>query len=91
MTPKQSPLRTCIGCRRVRPVGELVRVARRPDGSLATGRTLSGRGAWLCDSSVPCLDSAIRRRAFTRAFRSDVDERGLEALRSDFDRHVAGT
>ena len=47
-----SPVRTCIGCRRVAPADELVRVARRPDGSLAVGRHEPGRGAWLCAAAV---------------------------------------
>ncbi len=58
---------------------ELVRVVRRPDGSLATGRTLPGRGAWLCPGSAACVGSALRRRAFDRALRAPVT---AEAVRT---------
>jgi uncharacterized protein len=63
--------RTCIGCRRVAPPGELVRVARRPDGSVVVGRHEPGRGAWLCPSPA-CFDLAVRRRAIGRALRTEV-------------------
>jgi uncharacterized protein len=62
------PQRTCIGCRRVADRDELVRVARRPDGSLGVGPTEPGRGAWLCPD-VNCFEMAVRRRAFERALR----------------------
>jgi len=66
------PHRTCVGCRRARPADALVRVARRPDGSLTLERSAPGRGAWLCRGSVACLDEAVRRHGFERAFRAAV-------------------
>nr|MBO2503475.1 YlxR family protein [Thermoanaerobacterales bacterium] len=60
------PIRTCIGCRRRRPQSELVRFVRGPDGNPVEGRTLPGRGAWLCrDTLDACRASAVRRKAFT--------------------------
>lgn len=35
-------------------------------------RTLGGRGAWLHRTET-CVDNAVRRRAFNRAFRAQVD------------------
>jgi predicted RNA-binding protein YlxR (DUF448 family) len=75
-----APLRTCIGCRRVAPPGELVRVARRPDGSPAVGRHNPGRGAWLC-SDPTCFDLAVRRRAFGRALRTELTGDQLALVR----------
>lgn len=69
--------RTCIGCRSTEHPDQLVRVATEPTDSGPravvdrTGR-LGGRGAWL-HPSHECLDSALRRRAFRRAFRAPVD------------------
>ncbi len=77
-----NPTRTCIGCRRVAPSGELVRVARRPDGSLAVGRHEPGRGAWLCAATIStCFETAVRRRAFGRALRTELSEDQLELVR----------
>ena len=77
----RTPERTCIGCRRKAGPAGLVRVARRPDGSLAVGRSEPGRGAWLCAGSASCFDAAVRRRAFGRALRCDVPGHELERLR----------
>jgi len=77
----RTPERTCIGCRRKAGPAGLVRLARRPDGSLAVGRSEPGRGAWLCAGSASCFDAAVRRRAFGRALRCDVPAHELERLR----------
>lgn len=58
------------------------------DGSLikviVAGRGVRARGAYLCRKQA-CLDRALHRRAFQRAFRTTVvvDEEGIrEALRT---------
>jgi predicted RNA-binding protein YlxR (DUF448 family) len=80
-TRPRVPQRTCIGCRRTTGPAGLVRVARRPDGSLAVGRSEPGRGAWLCAASITCFEDAVRRRAFSRALRSEVSAQELAWLR----------
>src|SRR5438477_11101439 len=77
----RAPTRTCVGCRRARPQEELVRYVRTPDGMLAEGRSLSGRGAWLCRGSAACVEEAIRRKAFGRALRGEIDPMASEWLR----------
>jgi len=57
-----------------------VRVVAGPDGGLAVGRDLPGRGAWLCAGSLSCLEVAARRRAFDRALRTTVDPAAVEEL-----------
>ncbi|HEX2577227.1 MAG TPA: YlxR family protein [Aquihabitans sp.] len=79
--PAPGPRRTCVGCRRVRPQAELTRIGRLADGSLVVGRTLHGRGAWLCRASQECFELAARRGGFARAFRAPVRPPDLEALR----------
>jgi predicted RNA-binding protein YlxR (DUF448 family) len=65
------PERTCVGCRRKAPQSELVRFVRGSDGSPVEGRTLPGRGAWLCRATLEaCRAQAVRRGAFARAFRT---------------------
>jgi len=77
----RTPVRTCVGCRRRRPQRDLVRIVRTGDGRLAVGRTLPGRGAWLCRDRPTCFDEAIRRGGFARAFRTGVDRSAVEAIR----------
>ena len=59
MTARRSrePLRTCVGCRRVRAKRELVRIVRAPDGVLVADRKGAGRGAYVCHDPA-CLESA---------------------------------
>lgn len=74
------PVRTCIGCRSRAPRSSLLRVVVQ-ESTLIFDRsaTLPGRGAWL-HPSVECLQSAVRRRAFTRALRvtGELDASDLE-------------
>ncbi|MFA5884032.1 MAG: DUF448 domain-containing protein [Acidimicrobiia bacterium] len=72
-----------MGCRRRADPGDLVRLHRRPDGSLGVGPG-PGRGAWLCGPPVTeaCLEAAIRRRALERALRGTVPTDEIEALRA---------
>ena len=61
-------------------------MVRASDGSLQIGRTLPGRGAWLCAGSPACLQRAARRGTLARALRASVTpdqvlDLGLEAPR----------
>lgn len=80
MKKNNVPMRRCIGCMESKPKGELIRVAFY-EGKISldeTGRA-RGRGAYLC-RNPECFDKAKKRRAFNRAFRSDIDRGDIEAL-----------
>lgn len=67
---KHVPTRTCLGCRRRRPRGELVRLVRGPDGVVAVdprGRG-AGRGAYLC-AEAGCVERALKTGRLGHAFR----------------------
>lgn len=79
------PRRRCVGCGRIAPKTDLLRIAVANDET--SGRavavadpsaTLPGRGAYLCrDGSVPrplagCLAAATRRGAVQRTLRAPV-------------------
>ncbi|MDO4254970.1 MAG: YlxR family protein [Kocuria sp.] len=68
--------RTCLGCRTPDGPDHLVRLTVRAEAPgvvvVDYHRTLGGRGAWLHPASE-CVEKAVRRRAFCRAFRSSVD------------------
>ncbi|WP_084517961.1 YlxR family protein [Microtetraspora niveoalba] len=78
MVAKAVPLRTCVGCR-VRTVkSELLRLVVVEDVIVPDLRgRLPGRGASL-HPALGCLELAMRRRAFSRAFRTG---RTLDAAR----------
>lgn len=56
-------------------------MVRTPDGGLAVGRTLPGRGAWLHPDPA-CLDAAVKRRAFPRALRGSIRDDAAAAVRT---------
>lgn len=73
---KREPERRCIGCGRRGPQSGFLRLtldAERSPAEVvpARGAVHPGRGAYLCRSRA-CLDRALQRRAFQRAFRGSV-------------------
>ena len=79
--PKKIPLRQCLGCREMKPKGELIRVVRSPEGEISLdfkGRK-PGRGAYLCPDPN-CLARARKGRAIERAFSAQVDPEVYQAL-----------
>ncbi len=75
------PVRTCLGCGAKGPRRELVRLIVGDGGSVVVDGKHggNGRGGWLHPAEA-CLAQALRRRAFSRAFRRGdlgCDEAGL--------------
>ncbi|MEU8523116.1 YlxR family protein [Streptomyces sp. NBC_01216] len=69
-TPARScPERTCVGCRERAAKSDLLRIVAVEGECVPDQRgTLPGRGAYVHPASV-CLDLAVRRKAFSRAFK----------------------
>ncbi|MEV5976774.1 MULTISPECIES: YlxR family protein [Streptomyces] len=64
------PERTCVGCRERAAKSDLLRIVAMEDACVPDpSGTLPGRGAYVHPALV-CLDLAVRRRAFPRAFRA---------------------
>jgi predicted RNA-binding protein YlxR (DUF448 family) len=75
------PERTCIGCRERAAKKDLLRVAVVGDACVPDLRgTLPGRGAYVHPGTV-CVDLAVRRRAFSRAFRGHGGALDTEEVR----------
>jgi predicted RNA-binding protein YlxR (DUF448 family) len=64
------PIRSCIGCGRKAPQGQLLRFAA-VDGQLVPGADTPGRGAYTC-RRLACFERAVSRRAFNRTLRKTV-------------------
>ena len=75
----RGPVRSCIGCRTKRTSDLLVRVTRVAGRTTVDGVS-TGRGAWLCRDRTTagrvvddrCLDDALRKRAFNKAWRTTI-------------------
>jgi predicted RNA-binding protein YlxR (DUF448 family) len=68
-----------------------VRVVLGSDGAVTVGRSLPGRGAWLCAGSLDCCEQAVRRRALARAFRREVRPEAAAAFLGDWGSGTQGT
>ncbi len=81
MRVKKVPLRKCLGCNKMKPKKELLRVVRNSQGiiSIDTTGKAQGKGAYICDSKQ-CFEKAKETKAFNRAFKSDVPEEIYEGL-----------
>ncbi|WP_307086632.1 YlxR family protein [Arthrobacter agilis] len=72
-----------MGCRRRDRQSHVMRVVVQPIDGIQIAviderRRLSGRGAWLHPDPA-CMETAVKRRAFSRAFRGPVDTAQLAA------------
>ena len=66
-------MRRCIACRESKPQDELQRFTYSDGVLRADGEKPSdGRGIYLCRDR-DCIDTAIKRKAFSRALRRNVD------------------
>jgi uncharacterized protein len=63
-------IRSCIGCGRKAPQGQLLRFAE-VGGQLVPGAGMPGRGAYTC-RRLACFERAVSRRAFNRTLRQTV-------------------
>ena len=61
----------------------MLRIVRHGEDGLAVADSSQGRGAWLCADSPACLQSAVRRHAFDRAFKRPISEQAISALVSN--------
>ena len=67
MSAKKVPMRTCVGCREMKPKKELLRAVRSPQGEVSldpTGKK-PGRGAYCC-YNADCLRRALKQGQLDR-------------------------
>lgn len=80
---KKTPQRMCVGCKEMRNKRELVRVVRTPEGEFLLDETgkKAGRGAYVCRNK-DCFSKAFKEKQFERSFKSALDSKIFEELRS---------
>ena len=75
-----TPLRTCVGCRTVRPKRELVRLVRAGDTvEIDRRQRMPGRGAYLCREQR-CWAAGIAKRGLDRTLRTNLPAATLQEL-----------
>lgn len=68
------PQRMCIGCRKMMPKNELIKVVLK-DGNVQVdpeGKK-QGRGAYFC-RDLKCIEAARKKKALSRQFKTNVPE-----------------
>ena len=77
---KHVPLRTCLGCRRVRPKSELLRLVSH-SGKLELDLEYSkpGRGAYMCRLKG-CWQGALKGNRMDVALRTEIKQKDKEEL-----------
>ncbi|MDR0861703.1 MAG: YlxR family protein [Oscillospiraceae bacterium] len=83
---KKIPLRQCLGCREMKPKKELLRVVHSKEGAVTLdfkGKS-PGRGAYVCHSAE-CLKKAIRAKAFSRAFGTEIPQEVYTRLEAEME------
>jgi predicted RNA-binding protein YlxR (DUF448 family) len=82
MKPKKVPLRTCLGCKTVKPKKELIRIVRTPNGEVIVDQTgkKSGRGAYICPNTG-CLEHTLKGSFLGSALEIDLSEATKNTLR----------
>lgn len=78
---KQIPVRQCIGCRKMKPKNEMVRIIRTPDNDICLDKTgrMNGRGAYIC-LNLDCYKKAVRSKAIERALKQEIPDDIYEAI-----------
>ncbi len=87
MKTKKVPLRTCLGCKTVKPKKELIRIVRTPNGEVIidpTGKK-SGRGAYTCPN-INCLEQTFKGSLLDSALEIKLTEEAKTNLREDLKR-----
>lgn len=80
---KHIPMRSCIVCRESKDKSELLRVVRRPDGSIVIDQTgQSGRGAYVCKHG-DCMATAVKKHLFNRAFAQNIPQSVYDGLSAE--------
>lgn len=84
MKVKHVPLRTCAGCRQVKPKRELVRIVHSPNGRVAVDSTgkQPGRGVYVC-ANKECWDAALKRERLDKALRTAIPKEERDSLAED--------
>lgn len=81
--PRHVPQRTCVGCRRVKAKGELLRLAVSQDGRIAVdrGQKSPGRGVYLC-ALRECWETGLKRDKLGYCLRTKLSPDNREELRA---------
>jgi predicted RNA-binding protein YlxR (DUF448 family) len=82
---RKAPTRTCISCGKSADKRDLLRIVRKPDGSIVCDKDgkAPGRGAYLC-RDMTCFADARKRRQLDSKLRAKLSDDDYRRLEEDF-------
>lgn len=74
MKTKGILLRKCIGCNEMKNKSTLIRICRTTENKVKIDESykMEGRGAYICNDNLECLEKSIKFNKFSRALKTDV-------------------
>lgn len=77
---KRIPMRTCVGCKAVKPQKELIRIVDGSDGLVIDpdGKK-NGRGVYVCPETK-CIYDAIKNNGFKRSLKRNIEKETIDKL-----------
>ncbi len=77
-------MRTCAGCRTAKEKKELIRIVRRPDGTVCVDRVgrENGRGTYICPDAA-CLAKARKSKSIERSLSVPIPDPVYEELEKE--------
>lgn len=68
------PERMCVGCRKMLPKNELIRLAAKGDEiAVDIKQKIQARGVYICPDKE-CIELAKKKKALSRAFKKNVSD-----------------
>lgn len=82
---KDTPLRTCVVCKKLLPKKEMLRIVKTKDGEVEIDKTnkASGRGAYICDS-LECITKCINKKLLNKSFKMAISEDIYNKILEDY-------
>ncbi|MCX6000815.1 MAG: YlxR family protein [Chloroflexi bacterium] len=79
--PKHVPMRSCVGCRAVKPTRELIRLVYGTDGRVEVDRSGKkvGRGAYVC-CSQDCWTKGVKKNRLEHVLKGQVASENVAEL-----------
>ena len=83
---RKIPQRQCLGCNEHRPKKELIRVVKKPDGSVELDLVgkVSGRGAYICHD-IKCFRRARKSRRIEHNLECTIPDELYDAMEREIE------
>lgn len=81
MKVRKEPERMCLGCSKVFPKKQLIRIVRDSEGKISLDKTgkKAGRGAYICNN-VQCLQLLAKNKRLAKQFGCAIEQEIYDQL-----------